>query len=228
MSRWKRRRPAGDDQGFSLMEVMVTTAITGVVTLMAVTATIQIYSGTKQIEQNSVAGDQLDIAFTRLDRDLHYATMVNGPTAGASNSRSYLEFAIPAREKTATDATDPLPQCRQLMFDPTQKSLAMYSWELPGTKPALPANLATDVALEDGATSPFLVSKPGLPAAAASPGTTGLGSEFNNTYLMVRIRFKVKVGDVVQRFDNVFTSQNVYKDAVQDQDPSACANAGRP
>ncbi|WP_155123707.1 MULTISPECIES: type II secretion system protein J [unclassified Actinoplanes] len=236
MPPWKRRPADDDDQGFSLMEVLVTTGIMSVVTIVAVTALLQIYSGTRQIEQNSVAGDQLDISYVRLDRELHYATYVYGPTPGATNSRSYLEFAVPPRQKLLTDTVDPPVRCRQLMFDPVKKTLTMATWDLPGTTPGTPATLATDVVLDAGATTPFAVVKPGdTPFVTASAGTVGVGPQFNANYLMVRIRFQAKVGDAVQRFDNSFTSQNITDendgdtsaDPVPDPDRN-CSNVGRP
>ncbi|GAA2856798.1 hypothetical protein Acy02nite_65940 [Actinoplanes cyaneus] len=228
MRRWKRR----DDHGFSLMEVLVTTGIMSVVTLTAVTAIIQIYSGTKQIEQNSVTGDQLDISFNRLDRELRYATYVSpvGSPAGVT-TRFYLEFAIP-REKPDTPK-----RCRQLLFDTDKKVLTMRSWDLGSTPPAA-STLATDVAL-DGTPKPFEVYLPGdAPWKTASAGTTGVGTQFTAKYLMVRVHFKVTAGDVTQRFDNAFTTQNIGEENDldgKDDNPEKidvtlqqCSNVGRP
>ncbi|BCJ42119.1 hypothetical protein GCM10010168_65030 [Actinoplanes ianthinogenes] len=227
-----------DDQGYSLMEMLVTTGILSVVTLMAVTAIIQIYSGTKQIEQNSVSGDQLDISFNRLDRELRYATYVSAPGSPTGvPSRYYLEFAIPPRVKTATDLTDPPVRCRQLLFDTAKKILTIRNWDLGGT-PGTPATLATDVSLDNGA-KPFEVYKPGdSPWKTASAGTTGVGTQFTLNYLMTRVHFNVVVGSVTQRFDNGFTTQNIgeetdldgYGDNPDLIDPTLqqCSNVGRP
>jgi hypothetical protein len=215
VSRWKRRRATGDDQGVSLVEILVTTGIMSVVTLVAVTATIQIYSGTKQIEQNSVAGDQLDTSFTRLDRELRYATYMTKPGSPPANpSRVYMEFAIPPRARTDKDTTDPKPRCRQLLFDTARKVLTMTSWEL-GAAQGQPATLATEVLAEDGGVAPFQVILPGDPFAGGSSGA-GVGTEFLANYLMVRIRFKVTVGEVTQRFDSTFTSQNIDEETDRD------------
>ncbi|MFI1992264.1 type II secretion system protein J [Actinoplanes sp. NPDC020271] len=227
-----------DDQGFSLMELLVTTGIMSVVTLVAVTAIIQIYSGTKQIEQNSVTGDQLDISFNRLDRELRYATYVSPVRSPAGvTTRYYLEFATPPRVKTATDLTDPPVRCRQLLFDTDKKILTMRNWNLGGT-PDAASTLATDVAL-DGTAKPFEVYLPGdAPWKTASAGTTGVGTQFTAKYLMVRVHFKVTSGDVTQRFDSDFTTQNIGeandldgKDDDPDKiDPTLqqCSNVGRP
>jgi prepilin-type N-terminal cleavage/methylation domain-containing protein len=235
MRRWERR----DDQGFSLMEVLVTTGIMSVVTLTAVTAIIQIYSGTKQIEQNSVTGDQLDISFNRLDRELRYATYVS-PVRSPSGvtTRFYLEFAIPPREKTAADTADPPVRCRQLLFDTDKKILTMRSWDLGGTLNAA-STLATDVALVDTTAKPFEVYLPGdAPWKTASAGTTGVGTQFTAKYLMVRVHFKVTAGDITQRFDNAFTTQNIGEENDldgKDDNPEKidvtlqqCSNVGRP
>ncbi|GAA4591022.1 hypothetical protein GCM10023107_18410 [Actinoplanes octamycinicus] len=124
------------------------------------------------------------------------------------------------------------------MFDTAKKILTIKNWELPSTTPGTPATLATDVSLDNNA-KPFEVYKPGdTPWIAASAGTTGVGAQFNATYLMVRVHFKATAGEVTQRFDNVFTTQNIGEETDLDGkddnpeliDPTLqqCSTVGRP
>ena len=228
MRQWMRRRPAGDDQGFSLMELIVTTAIMSVVTMVTVAATIQIYSGTKRIEQTSVAGDQIDISLVRLERELRYATYISVAGPITTTKRWYLEFAIPP------EATGKPVRCRQLKFDVDAKVLTLVGWKL-GAAAGAPATLATGLTVVDSTTPPIAVYDPKTqPYASASPGTIGVGNNFTTKYKMVRLRFKVTNGRVTQPFDSVFTSQNITEDTNTPKGPKApvldqqCGNAGRP
>jgi prepilin-type N-terminal cleavage/methylation domain-containing protein len=215
----KRREPVGEDQGFSLIELLVTMGIMSVVMAVASTALLQIYSGAKQIEQTSIAADQLDTSLTRLERELRYATDVFGPTLGPSGSW-YLEFAIPAA--TATSRT----RCRQLRFDVANKSLRLGSWELPSTNTGVaPATIATNVFLDNGA-RPFTVYQPG---PAPNPIPVGVVPAPNNKYSVTQLSFKVTVGKVVQPVNNVFTSQNITGDTISSEKlEKGCRSAGRP
>lgn len=203
------------------MEVLVTTAIMSVATLVIVGATIQIYSGTKQIEQTSVARDQMDTSFRRLDRELRYATFVNPPKM--VGTRWYIEFALPAT------APGVVP-CRQLKIE--NGTLSMADWvRTSSTTPTVgPANtIATGVVLYNNI-DPFQVYAPGdTPYASASAGTTGVGGGFSNMYQMVRFRFQVKDGTVTMPFDSVFTSQNIGAEEVKTApDGASDCKLGRP
>jgi prepilin-type N-terminal cleavage/methylation domain-containing protein len=184
--RWER---ADDDQGFSLIELLVTTAIMSIVMLVVVSATVEIYSGTKQIDNTAEAREQLDTSFRRLDRELRYATWAASP--GQVGTAWYLEYALPNG-------------CRQLKYDNGVMSLA--GWTSPGT-PGPPAALASGVTLINNA-SPFILYRAGAqPYASASPGT-GMGSDYQISFQQVRLLFNVKVGTITLPFDSVFTALN--------------------
>ncbi|MBG0560391.1 PulJ/GspJ family protein [Actinoplanes aureus] len=182
-------RPADDDRGFSLIELVVTMAIMSMVTLVIVGATIEIYSGTKRIDNTAEARDQLDNSFRRLDRELRYATWVSDP-AQASGTW-YMDYAIPAG-------------CRQLKL--TDGVLTLRAWATAAT-PGPAAAIASGVVPING-TTPFIVYRAGAqPYATASPAT-GMGANYQLDFDQVRLLFNVKIGTVTMPFDSVFTAQN--------------------
>ena len=190
------RPPAGPggDRGFSLIELLVTTAIMSIVTLVLVSATVEIYSGTKQIDNTAEARDQLDNSFRRLDRELRYATWVSAP--GKVNGSWNLRFAIPSG-------------CRELRLTGQVLTLAAWSSSTATSGPAMP--IANGVTLIAGA-SPFVVYRIGAqPYASASPGT-GMGAGYQLDFQQVRLLFNVKIGTVTLPFDSIFTAQNTTRD----------------
>lgn len=183
-----------DDRGFTLIEMLVTTGIMTVVLLAVIAATVELYSGTKQADNTAAARDQLDNSFRRLDRELRYASWVSVP--GKVGERWYLEYALPTG-------------CRQLRLEGGVLYLA--SWTLPATTPGTPAAIASDVTVDSGV-DPFVLYTAGArPFASASPGTAGMGTEYEIEHQQVRLRFTVRVGTVSLPFDSVFTAQNTSR-----------------
>jgi prepilin-type N-terminal cleavage/methylation domain-containing protein len=189
-----RRRPAGQDGGFSLIEVLISMSIMSVVLVIVTGAIIQIYSADTRTESTSIARDQLTNSFRRLDRELRYANWISAP--GQVGTAWYLEYALPTG-------------CRQLTFD--GGVLTTASWNLPGTTPGTATTIATDLSLS-GTTPPFTRYAPGsAPYAAASAGTAGVGSNFAPEHTQVRLQFNAAVGKVTVPFDVVFTAQNTSR-----------------
>lgn len=185
------RRPAAGDQGFSLIEVLVSLGILSVVMIVVLGATVQIYSAVNRTEGTAFARDQLANSFRRLDKELRYASWVSTP--GQVGTRWYLEYATPAG-------------CRQLVL--ADRALTLASWTLPGTVPGTATTIAADVDLLAG-TAPFTrYAARSTPYATASAGTAGVGRKYSSEYIQVRLRFAATVGRETQRFDTVFTAQN--------------------
>lgn len=219
-----KRRPAGDDHGYSLMEVLITTGVMSMVMVVVSSAFMQIYAGTRRIEQTSVAADQLDTSLRRLDRELRYATYVSNPRLGQDGSRWYVEFAIPPKPVPLGSPASPA-RCRQLQFDTKKNTLRMVNWDLPGTNSGAATTLATDVFIDNGAL-PFLFHWPGPPP---TPIPVGVISQPTNKYSMVQLQFKVMIGEAVQKVDSIFTSQNITGDTIgSGKTDKRCEQAGRP
>ena len=198
--------PATDDQGYSLIEVIVATSLMAVVMVMVTGAITEIYSDVNRADGLSVARDQIGNSFRRLDKELRYATWVNTP--GQVGSAWYVEYA------TTTD-------CRQLVFQNGVLTLAV--WTLPGTTPGTPTKIATDLA-QTGTTAPFTVYPPGSkPYASAGPFVSGVGSSYELEHSQIRLRFSGKVGKTDLPLDVLFTAQNTTRNTPGN---NPCDNGG--
>ncbi|MEV6298996.1 prepilin-type N-terminal cleavage/methylation domain-containing protein [Actinoplanes sp. NPDC051861] len=183
---------AGDnDEGFSLMELVITLSIMSVVTLMLVSATVEIYSGTKAIDNTAEARDQLDNSFRRLDRELRYARWI-----GQVKTAPYrFRYELPK-------AADGKSQCRELSLA-ADGVLSLAAWKDPdATGPTSRPAIASGVTQISGV-APFAVYY-----AGAAPASAGMGSSYVNDFVQTRLQFTVKVGKVTLPFDSIYTAQN--------------------
>lgn len=185
-----RRRPARDE-GYSLLDVVVTMAILSVVMVITLGAVLQIYAAVNRTEGTSFARDQLAAGFRRLDKELRYATWVAEP--GQVGSRWYLEYATPAG-------------CRQLVF--AGGALTLAGWTLPGTVPGPPTTLAGELTVPAGVVPFTRYAARSSPYATATPGSPAMGRSYSPQFVQVRVRFTATVGRVALPFDTVFTAMN--------------------
>jgi prepilin-type N-terminal cleavage/methylation domain-containing protein len=185
------RRPRADE-GFTLMEVVVTLTIFSVVMAVVTGAFLQIYQATNKIDNSAAVRDQLGNSFQRLDKELRYASWVSLP--GQVNNRWYLEYALPGG-------------CRQLVFDNGRLTLA--SWTLPGTTPGTPTTIASNLSLIPS-TPPFTVyaADPNVRASTSPGPVPGMGADFEPEHTQVRLRFNGTVGTTTLAMDVMFTAQN--------------------
>jgi prepilin-type N-terminal cleavage/methylation domain-containing protein len=189
------RRPAPRrDQGFTLIEVLVSMGIMSIIMAVVIGAITQIYSATTRVDTTSADRDQLTTAFRRLDKELRYAQWISTP--GLVGTRYYVEFAMPGG-------------CRQLKYD--SGVLTIYSWVLPSTTPASPQALASNLTLI-GTTAPFTLYAAGsTPYASASAGTAGVGKNFSPEHAQLRLQFNAVSGRTTVPFDTIFTAQNTTR-----------------
>ncbi len=191
-ARLRRRPAAGDDRGYSLIELVVAMGIMSIVMIVAFTGIAQIYSATNRAEGTSFARDQLGNTFRRLDKELRYATWVGAP--GQVDGAWYLEYARAAG-------------CRQLKL--SGGTLTLASWTVPGA-PGEPNTVAAELTLIPGI-APFTMYQPGdQPYASASAGPR-MGKEYASAFYQVRLRFNATVGKVTLPFDTVYTALNTSR-----------------
>ncbi|GLW32858.1 PulJ/GspJ family protein [Actinoplanes regularis] len=192
------RTPA-DDEGFSLIDLIVATSIMSFIMVLVTGAIIVIYSNVNRADGLSTARSQLGNSFRRLDREIRYATWVSTP--GEVGTGWYLEYATKADTKSV---------CRQLAF----KNGALTTAEWDPQKAAAPSartTIAGDLA-QTGTVAPFTVYTPGnRPYASASPGTSGVGRSYELEHHQVRLRFSGKVGTTDLPLDVLFTAQNTNR-----------------
>ncbi|GIE98626.1 PulJ/GspJ family protein [Paractinoplanes rishiriensis] len=195
------RRPR-DDEGFTLMEVVVTLTIFSVVMAVVTGAFLQIYQATNKIDNSAAVRSQLGNSFQRLDKELRYAFWVNEP--GQVNDKWYLEYALTAG-------------CRQLVLEPLPGStaqrpnyrLTLASWTLPGTTPGTPTTIASNLS-PIPSTAPFTVyaADPDVRASASPGPVPGMGAGFEPEHTQIRMRFNGTVGTTTLPMDVMFTAQN--------------------
>ena len=114
-ARWARRRR---DDGYTLVELMVSMGITSVVMLL-VTAGVLLASGTSaRVDAASSSQQQAHLAFDKLDRLVRWAAAVTTPAT--SGGDAYVEWLY--------TATGP-PTCEQLRLDRTHRQLQLRSWQ---------------------------------------------------------------------------------------------------
>jgi prepilin-type N-terminal cleavage/methylation domain-containing protein len=99
------RTPALRDDGFSLIELMISMALMSVVTALFTTGIVQLYRAQNFTDALSESSSQVNNAFLRLDADVRYAAAISDPGPGGGNQ--YVEYL---RSNTGEDV------CTQLRF----------------------------------------------------------------------------------------------------------------
>ena len=93
--------PELDDQGFSLIDLIVATSLMSFIMVIVTGAITEVYSDVNRTDSLANARDQVGNSFRRLDKELRYATWVATP--GQVGGVWYLEYATPTN-------------CQQLVF----------------------------------------------------------------------------------------------------------------
>ena len=210
------RPPAEDDQdGFSLIEVVVTMGIMSFLMVIFTTAILQIYGTSVAAESFSTAQAQLQLGFQRFDRELRYASWVAEP--GQVGTDWFVEFA---------DSTGANCEQLRLAADPATAGygiMQLLRWAV-ATPPApgTPGQTVASLILLDNVDPPFV-----LQAAGSSPylsDADAVGADFATDFQRLRIRLTTKVGTDSTHVDSTFTALNTSRDTVTTND----CGKGRP
>lgn len=213
-------RRKSDDQGTTLIEVMVTMGIMGILMVIFTTAILQVYRSVTATESLSAAQSQLQIAFQRFDRELRYASWIAQP--GKVGTTWFVEFA----------AADPT-QCRQLRLETPSTPAAgadargvlqLIRW-IRGTPPAAGARGQTiaSTLVTDGADPPFERQAAGV-MPLVNPSADAVGANFAPDFQRLRVRLTTRVGGNTTAVDTTFTALNTSRDT----DPVNNCSEGRP
>jgi prepilin-type N-terminal cleavage/methylation domain-containing protein len=100
-----------DDDGFSLIELMVTMTVMSIVMTLFTAGMVQLFSAQNHSDALTGASQQVHVAFVRLDRELRYSSGISAPGT-ATSGNGYVEYEI-----TNTG----VPVCSQLRITPTGK-----------------------------------------------------------------------------------------------------------
>jgi prepilin-type N-terminal cleavage/methylation domain-containing protein len=129
-----------DDDGFSLIEVVVSMSIMAVFMAMMTTGIVQVYRAINSNDAIAAAQSQANIAFLRLDREIRYASDMS--TEGQVGSDWYVEYLT---TYTGTSV------CSELRLHVANGQLQRRTWTQGGTVPTTWTVLASGLT----ATRPF-------------------------------------------------------------------------
>jgi len=216
----KPRRPGDraqcpDDAGFSLVEVMVSMAIMGIMMVIFTGGILQIYRTTTATESINIAQSQLQLAFQRLDKEVRYASWIAEP--GKVGATWYVEFTGP----TSTE-------CRQLRLATAPAGgglgvLQLVKWT-QGAPPS-PSAPGQTIASEIVTTGVDPFDKQSVNETPyASPSPSPSAAVFTTDFQRLRIRLTTKVATGVAQIDTTFTALNTSRDTPA---TNACSE-GRP
>jgi prepilin-type N-terminal cleavage/methylation domain-containing protein len=86
------RTPARRDDGFSLVELMISMALMSVVTALFTTGIVQVYRAQSFTDDVTETSLQIHDAFIRLDADVRYAAGISVP--GTAGANQYVEYLV--------------------------------------------------------------------------------------------------------------------------------------
>jgi prepilin-type N-terminal cleavage/methylation domain-containing protein len=193
----RRLRPPAGDRGFSLMEVMVGSALMSVVMAIATAGFVQMYHATEKSDSAAQAQANLADAFGKLDREIRYAYRINA--AYSIGTTGYgVDYVI-------DDGSGTL-QCVQLSLPVAGGALLRLQWPQPSTSAdaaAISTGIATDLSSGAAGGSPFTVR------SAATDG-----SNFDRLVMNVNSTVGAAAGSNSTRSYNLqFTALNTTLDA---------------
>ncbi len=176
-----------DDQGFSLIEVLVSMGIFSIVLSIMVAGVMQ---WTQATAKNIKVSDQTTTArntFNRLDKTVPAASAINYPTQ-VGGTRWYVELQV--------KATNPAT-CTQWKLDGASNVLSTRTWDTLTTKVAPPTwtVIARDVVNDEiaGSPAPFVLQNPNA----------------NSGKQMLRIALHLRAGtDPVSLTNGTFVARN--------------------
>ncbi|GAA3125342.1 hypothetical protein GCM10010466_15280 [Planomonospora alba] len=211
----RRARPAGDD-GISLIEVVVSLGVLGVLMAVFTAGVLQVYRAVSTTESVASAQSQLQVAFQRLDKEIRYASWISEPSAPV-RGRRYVEF-------TAEDPATGRPQCRQLRLDLGRGVLQLVRWT-PGSPPAegAPGETLASSIVTDGlavqppsgtAKPPFVLQRAG--STPVRDGGGSVGADFTPDFQRLELHLTARVGTAenagTANLDVAFTALNTSRE----------------
>jgi hypothetical protein len=88
----RRSRPAADDDGSSLMDLLVSLGIMSVVTAMIVVSVVQMFRLTSSAESRTIAQTSVSLALLRIDRQIRYSSGIG--TAHTADGALRIEYEV--------------------------------------------------------------------------------------------------------------------------------------
>jgi prepilin-type N-terminal cleavage/methylation domain-containing protein len=144
------RLRAGEDTGFTLVELVVAMAIFSIFITVAISSVVGITRASSRVQVTAMSSSQELVVFQRLDRQIRYASSINFPGAGPSGNR-YVEFRTPA-----DSAIGKVTLCTQWRFNVLTRSIQSRQWnDVVGSTATNWETELGNVADDGGSTYPF-------------------------------------------------------------------------
>ncbi|GAA3440882.1 PulJ/GspJ family protein [Planomonospora venezuelensis] len=211
---------ASGDAGISLIEILVTIGVMGVVMTMFTTGVLQVYRTVNTVESLSTAQSQLHVAYQRLDREIRYASWLSAVRGDGDHwyvGFAYMDFPDEdAQTPQPVNAQTRQPWCGRLRLDLGTGVLQLQRWT-PGSPPAAGTpgeTLASHVVTDGGLRTdpPFSVRDAGSSATA--------DAAFVPDFQQLRVNLAVRVGSgqhaATTDFDVTFTALNTSRETEAD------------
>lgn len=116
-----RRRPAKDDSGLTLIELIVALGLFSLFLSLLVGGVVAFTRVTTEARLDAQTSSAVGIAMKRVERSARYANSIN--YAGVVSGKSYVEWRVDAVSAPAGVTT-----CYQLRYLPTDGTIALRSW----------------------------------------------------------------------------------------------------
>lgn len=189
MSAGPAARLRAADDGFSLMELMVSMALMSIVTIISASGFVHMFRTSAQTETAARTQTSTLLSFSKLDRDVRYAERINAPYL-RTNGDFAVDFVIRNDRGSA--------QCVRLTLPAAGGALTRLQWPQAGTPAgAIPATVALDMRSANGSSTPFTR----IPA-----GTQG--SNLDRLRIQLQSTIGVTGAGATRTFDLRFTALN--------------------
>ena len=194
------RRRRRNDAGFSLMEVMVGSAVMSVVMAIATSAFVHMYRTTNATEANALTEANLMASFAKLDRDLRYAYRINAPYQPTADTFA-VDYVVPDVRNTLL--------CVQLTLPMSGGALVRRQWPQASTSAdasAVTTGVATDLV---SANTTINAGGAQVPANPFTLRTTGQdGSNFDRLRINVNSTVGLSGKGATRNYNLQFTALN--------------------
>jgi prepilin-type N-terminal cleavage/methylation domain-containing protein len=119
-------RPRRDDEGFSLVEIIVVLSITSLIGAIFTTAILQLYKTANAEDADFVTQSQTSQALLRLERQVRYAYSIG--TVHTEGTIPYVEYLVMAPVAGQTTLVKRCTQMRLTGTDPNNQQLQSRYW----------------------------------------------------------------------------------------------------
>jgi prepilin-type N-terminal cleavage/methylation domain-containing protein len=196
-ARIARRLRRGRDDGFTLMEVMVGSALMSVVMAVATAGLVSMYRTADLTEANTLSETSLMLSFAKLDREVRYAYRVNQPYL-ADGSTFAVDYVI-------SDDNNAL-QCVQLTLPVTGGPLIHKQWPQNSTSASATTSGVAAQLISANTTTNNGVTVPANPFALLTSGQGN--SNFDRLQINMNSTVGVPGKSATRNYNVQFTALN--------------------